>query len=124
MATKPPPPGRLRQEIYEDMLFPYHAQVDHSPKLHGELDLILHTQANDRVVRALSSTLAKPGPFRDDRIIYFRGKPFAAPRKEESSQQQRSTAPLVSVSFSDLGDQVQLKLLEVVDYLFVEKGHA
>lgn len=31
LATKPPPPRRLREEIVENMLFPFHARVDASP---------------------------------------------------------------------------------------------
>lgn len=76
LDTKPPPPRRLRHENDEDTLFLYHALLDHNPKLNGESEFLLHTQANEQVSRALSKTLARSGSFRDVKLSISAGSPL------------------------------------------------
>lgn len=76
LATKPPPPHRLRDEIYEGMLFPFHARVDVNPKLQGVPDHHIHPPGKAAIGRFLSSTLSKAAPFTDNRVFHVKGRPI------------------------------------------------
>lgn len=75
LATKPPLPPRLRGEIDEDMLFPYHATFDQYSKLGGVLEYNLHPLGNSAIRDCLSETLEISGPFCDARSIYVNENP-------------------------------------------------
>lgn len=49
LASKTPPPCRLRNEINNDILFHSHDSIDKNPKLSEILKIFTHPQANSAI---------------------------------------------------------------------------
>lgn len=124
LVTNPTPPQRLRNEIYEDMVFPYHATVDRCSKLGDVLEYKLHPLGNSALCDSLLITIARSVSFYDARSIYFNVKPIDQDcAVKENTPSNRSAIHDLSVPYNDLREAVKVHLFSLVQFFFCSSGN-
>lgn len=124
LATKPPPPIRLHDDIGEDLLFPYHAQVDRHRKVGGIVDFHLHPSTNHKIRQSLAATLSRAGSFRDNRALYVNERPVSESSEKEHRTSGQAPVAVTTTPFSDLSVVVKARLSSTFNSYLIAQGHA